>query len=154
MHISATLLFALASAAVARPQDTSIAAGSRKNVYLATCTTRGLLDSPADSSSTVIYYNGPSSSRDPSDVATVSQPARDWEGSTKRTYVNGASFTSSINAGAGDLPKSQIAGTATLGGEDFVCFVDGTSTFKFNEGLLGLGSTNCKADYWCASTSV
>tara|TARA_R110002003_G_scaffold106_13_gene8819 strand:+ start:11863 stop:12261 length:399 start_codon:yes stop_codon:yes gene_type:complete len=106
---------------------------------------------PADTSSSVIYYNGPSSSTDPQDVGKVSEPARDWEGSTKRTNVNGATFTSSINAGAGDLPKSQIAGTAKLGSEDFVCFVDGSSTFRFNEGLLGLTSTTCKADYWCAS---
>jgi hypothetical protein len=46
MYFSATLLFSLAAFAVARPQDAApAAAGSKKNVYLSTCKSRGLLDS-------------------------------------------------------------------------------------------------------------
>jgi hypothetical protein len=109
----------------------------------------------ADTASAVVYYNGPAGSRtSPSDIGVVSEPARKWEGASRRTTLNGERFTSSIAAGAESLPKSQIAGSAKLGNEDFVCFVDGTTTFSFREGLLGLRETNCKADYWCASTSV
>jgi hypothetical protein len=109
----------------------------------------------ADTASAAVYYDGPASSRtSPKDIGVVSEPARKWEGVSRRTTLDGGRFTSSIAAGAESLPKSQIAGTATLGTESFVCFVDGTSTFKFREGLLGLRETNCKADYWCASTNV
>lgn len=109
----------------------------------------------ADTASAAVYYDGVASSRtSPKDIGVVSEPARKWEGVSRRTTLDGARFTSSIAAGADSLPKSQIAGTATLGTESFVCFVDGTSTFKFREGLLGLRETNCKADYWCASTNV
>lgn len=45
MYFSTTLLLTLAAAVIARPQDAApAAAGSKKNVYLATCTSRGLLD--------------------------------------------------------------------------------------------------------------
>jgi hypothetical protein len=44
MQLTTSLLVMLAATALARPQDAAIAAaGSRKNVYLATCTTSGLL---------------------------------------------------------------------------------------------------------------
>lgn len=109
----------------------------------------------ADTASAVIYYNGPATSRtSPSDIGVVAEPATKWEGVTRRVTLTDGRFTSSIAAGADDLPKSQIAGSAKLGSEDFICFVDGSSTFKFREGLLGLRETTCKADYWCASTSV
>jgi hypothetical protein len=109
----------------------------------------------ADTASTVIYYDGPATSRtSPKDIGVVSEPAKKWEGVTRKTDLSGAKFTSSITAGAAALAKSEIAGSAKLGNEDFVCFVDGSSTFAFREGLLGLRETNCKADYWCASTDV
>jgi hypothetical protein len=109
----------------------------------------------ADTASAVVYYNrAAGSGTSPSDIGVVSEPARNWEGATRRTTLDGASFTSSIAKDADSLSKSQIAGTAKLGSEDFVCFVDGTTTFSFREGLLGLRETKCKADYWCASTSV
>lgn len=105
-----------------------------------------------DTASAVVYYNGAATSgRSPNDIGVVAEPAKKWEGTTRRVTLSDGRFTSSIAAGADDLPKSQIAGTAKLGDEDFVCFVDGTSTFKFREGLLGLRETTCKADYWCAS---
>ncbi|KAH7414304.1 hypothetical protein DE146DRAFT_31430 [Phaeosphaeria sp. MPI-PUGE-AT-0046c] len=154
MYLSTTLLLSLAATALARPQDATIAAaGSKKNVYLTTCTSRSLLDT--DTASAVIYYNGPATSRtSPTDIGVVAEPASKWEGVTRRVTLSDGRFTSSIAAGADALPKSQIAGTAKLGNEDFVCFVDGSSTFKFREGLLGLRETNCKANYWCASTNV
>ncbi|KAF2833057.1 hypothetical protein CC86DRAFT_461506 [Ophiobolus disseminans] len=155
MYLSATLLISLAATALARPQDAvpAAAAGSKKNVYLATCTSRGLLDS--DTLSAVIYYNGPArTGLSPTDVGTVSEPAKKWDGATRRTDLSAGRFTSKIAEGADTLTKSQLAGTATLGSEEFVCFVDGTSTFRFSGGLLGLGTTNCKADFWCASVEV
>jgi hypothetical protein len=109
----------------------------------------------ADTSSVVIYYDGPATSRtSPTDIGVVSEPAKKWEGASRRVSLSGGRFTSSIAANADDLNKSDIAGSATLGNEEFVCFVDGSSTFSFKEGLLGLRATNCKADYWCASTNV
>jgi hypothetical protein len=46
MYFSAALLLPLAALALARPQEAApAAAGSRKNVYLASCTSRSLLDS-------------------------------------------------------------------------------------------------------------
>jgi hypothetical protein len=109
----------------------------------------------ADTASTVIYYNkAATAGASPNDIGVVSEPAKKWEGATRKATLSDGRFTSNIAAGADTLPKSSIAGTAKLGDEDFVCFVDGTSTFKFREGLLGLRETNCKADYWCASTSV
>jgi hypothetical protein len=169
MLFTSTLLFSLAATVLARPQDVApAAAGSKKNIYLATCTSRSVITSTSPQSdipiqllthqataSTAIYYNGPATaSTSPTDISVISEPARRWEGATRRTTLDSAKFTSSITDGADSLPKSQIAGTATLGNEEFVCFVDGTSTFTFREGLLGLRKTNCKADYWCASTSV
>jgi hypothetical protein len=46
MYFSTALLLPLAALAVARPQEAApAAAGSKKNVYLASCTSRSLLDS-------------------------------------------------------------------------------------------------------------
>jgi hypothetical protein len=47
MYFSTPILLSLAAIALARPQDAApaAAAGSRKNIYLATCTSRGILDS-------------------------------------------------------------------------------------------------------------
>jgi hypothetical protein len=109
----------------------------------------------ADTASAVIYYNGPATSRtSPKDIGVVSEPAQKWEGVSRRTTLSDGKFTSSIASNAAGLAKSEIAGSAKLGDEDFVCFVDGSSTFSFREGLLGLRSTTCKAEYWCASTNV
>jgi hypothetical protein len=109
----------------------------------------------ADTASTAIYYNGPATSRtSPKDIGVVSEPAKKWEGASRRVTLSDGRFTSNIAADAAGLPKSEVAGTATLGSEEFVCFVDGSSTFSFREGLLGLRETNCKAEYWCASTNV
>ncbi|KAF1840969.1 uncharacterized protein K460DRAFT_359509 [Cucurbitaria berberidis CBS 394.84] len=167
MRLFSALLLSLIGVAIAAP------AGSKKNVYLATCTTRGpecsipilcsSLDntSPSDTAaaetfSAVIYYNGPAKSRSsPTDVGTVSSPSRPWEGATRRASLDIAgAFEGKIDADAAALSKSQIAGSAKLGKEELVCFKDGEATFKFGEGLLALRSVNCRADYWCGSISV
>lgn len=176
MFFSSVLLLSFAGAALAAPAA-SAAAGSKKNVYLATCTTRGFdcgipilcslfstspetasdsaIDAAAETSSVVIYYNGPATPRtSPSDIGTVSSPARSWEGATRRTSLDVGDFEGKIARDAKGLEKSQIAGSATLGGEDFVCFKDGQSTFQFREGLLGFRSANCLADYWCGSIEI
>lgn len=165
MHFSTALLtsFAVAATALAVPLPTpastpdnptlaaaAAAAASKKNVYLSTCTTRGLLG--PNTTLTVIYYNkaaSPSSS--PTDVGTLSGRARTWEGATRRTQLDAGAFESHIDSGAADLEKSQLAGTGKLGGEDLVCFVDGVTEFAFEGGLLGLGASRCTAEYWCAS---
>lgn len=87
-------------------------------------------------------------------MGTISGRARTWEGATRRTTLEAGVFESKIDGAADDLPKSQIAGTARLGDETLVCFVDGTATFRFDSGLLKLRDTNCRADYWCASIDV
>ncbi|KAH8727596.1 hypothetical protein GQ44DRAFT_611116 [Phaeosphaeriaceae sp. PMI808] len=155
MYFSTPILLSLAATAIARPLESdpgSSVAGSKKNVYLATCTSRTLFDTTT--SSVAIYYNGPVNRFSPSDIGVVSEPARRWEGESRRVDLISGRFTSSISADAAGLPKNSIAGTAKLEREEFVCFVDGTSTFQFREGILGLRSTNCKAEYWCASIST
>jgi hypothetical protein len=155
MRFSTSIIFSLAATVIARPHDavTAAAAGSKKNVYLSSCTSRSLLDSrwllikhiksnthssAADTASAVIYYNGPASSwTSPSDIGVVSEPSRKWEGVSRRTTLSDGRFTSSIAAGADGLPKSQIAGSATLDTEAFVCFVDG-KTARQTIGVLVL----------------
>jgi hypothetical protein len=113
-------------------------------------------DTPtASSSSQALYYNGQATSRNsPSDVGTVAEPARAWDGASRRVRLSGKQFTSSIADGANAIAKSEIAGTAKFGDEDMICFRDGSTTFSFSSGLLGLSSTVCKADYWCASIVI
>ncbi|KAL6708436.1 hypothetical protein ACN47E_002699 [Coniothyrium glycines] len=142
-----------ATAATAAAAAAAAAAASRKNVYLSTCTTRGLLGLLSSTSSVAIYYNGPANSRtSPTDTSDVSSTrAVPWEGYTRRTTLSGRRFSSDIDADAGSLSMSQIAGSGTLGEEVLICFVDGSTRFRFQEGLLGLRETECVADYWCAS---
>lgn len=161
MHLPSGLILlsftTAATLAAPTPQTDSItaaaaAAASRKNVYLSTCTTPYLLGIISDTSSVAIYYNGVANPRtSPTDAGTVSSTARPWEGYTRRTTLSSMAFTSRVDINAGRLGKSEIAGTGTLGDEDLVCFVDGTTTFSFSSGLLGLREQTCVADYWCAS---
>ncbi|KAF1944505.1 hypothetical protein EJ02DRAFT_452368 [Clathrospora elynae] len=165
MHFSLPLLLPLACTIFAAPTPTPsdvapsvAAAGSKTNVYLSTCTWRSLL-SDGTSSSVILYNSVASTSASPSDVGTVSSSrAVSWAGATRRAQLDSGVFESNVDAGADALAKSQIAGTAQLGtgtgAEQFVCFRDGTSTFRFNGGLLGTEITVCTAEYWCASTNV
>jgi hypothetical protein len=103
----------------------------------------------------VIYYEGAATSgASPADVTSVSEPAKQWDGAIRRATLDAGSFTSTIDNGADELPKSQLAGSATLADEQYICFVDGQSQFQFREGLLGLRTTTCRADFWCASLGV
>lgn len=68
-------------------------------------------------------------------------------------------FESRIAASADTLPKSELAGLATLIGdgnvkEEFACFRDGMSTFRFGGGVLGGETTVCVAEFWCGSIAV
>jgi hypothetical protein len=70
-------------------------------------------------------------------------------------------FESRINQSADTLAKSELAGMATLigkagGSEEFVCFRDGSSTFRFGGGVVdGTGETTvCVAEFWCGSIGV
>jgi hypothetical protein len=72
-------------------------------------------------------------------------------------YIHLGIFESKIAAGAEDLAKSEIAGTARLNRgeviEEFVCFKDGTTSFRFAGGVLGEGSETsvCVSEFWCGS---
>lgn len=168
MHLPTTLLLALATSTLAVPTPTPTPTpdssspssraslqGSSRNVYLTTCTTRSLF-SDSTSSSAILYNGGATSTSQPSDIGTVSpgRSAIEWAGYTRRVVLGVGVFESKIDAGADALEKSQIAGSATLGYEQFACFRDGVSTFRFAGGVLGAETTVCTAEFWCASVSV
>ncbi|KAF2263999.1 hypothetical protein CC78DRAFT_533598 [Lojkania enalia] len=166
--VTGLVLVALLNPAIAAPLDV-IAMGSKHNVYLVTCTRTNALDCPlpplicatqtaaAKSYSAVAYYpNGPitSSKSTPNQIVTVSEPPQPWEGTThtvKLTIVG--DFAANIDAGANTLPQGQLAGTAKLADEDFVCFTDGVTKFSFDKSL-GIEKHSCTADYWCPSIAV
>ncbi|KAF2727058.1 hypothetical protein EJ04DRAFT_596205 [Polyplosphaeria fusca] len=171
MFLSIALL-ALVGSTAAAPVD-AIAQGSKHTVYLMTCTRSGLLDCPllilCDKNSTaapnsaaasrftaVAYFaNGPPSGirSSPTSLTTVSQGIQPWEGTQRVATINREGFSSNIDAGAGALPKGQIAGNAKLGNEDFVCFTDGSLRISGEEDL-GLTTWSCTASYYCPSVAV
>jgi len=161
MHLPLTLLVTLTISILAiptpRPDSSSSRAalqGSSRNVYLTTCTTRSLF-ADSTSSSAILYNSGDTSSSNPSDIGTVSpERAIQWAGYTRRVVLGFGLFESKIDKGADGLKKSQIAGSATLGFEQFACFRDGESTFRFAGGVLGPETTVCTAEFWCASIAV
>jgi len=88
-------------------------------------------------------------------MATVSERVVPWEGATRSARLRSGAFSSSIETGGKMLAKSAIAGTAKVGKEEFVCFRDGETKFEaVSEGLIGDESSQCVADYWCASLEV
>jgi hypothetical protein len=154
----------------------AIQMGSKHTLYLATCTTRSLIpgcpliilcprsSAPSDSSTSAAqtykaaaYFANPlsSSNDNPSDIVTISERGEPWEGAQRAARLNKKSFVSNIDAAAAGLATSEIAGTAVLGDENFVCFKDGGSRFEEDGGLLGIGgqSADCTAEYFCASVS-
>jgi len=165
MHLPLALVVTLTTSILAIPTPTptltpnsssSRAAlqGSSRNVYLTTCTTRSLF-ADSTSSSAILYNSGDTSSSSPSDIGTVSpERAIQWAGYTRRVVLGFGLFESKIDKGADGLEKSQIAGSATLGFEQFACFRDGESTFRFAGGVLGAETTVCTAEFWCASIAV
>jgi hypothetical protein len=162
--LSLALIF-LTTYATAAPTDAA-KIGSKHNLYLATCTKRSgcpliiLCPRQRQTSYTAVAYyaNGPieSSGRNsnPTEIATVSESAAPWEG-TQRTARLGrvGQFSSNIDAGAGALEEGQIAGSAKLGDEDFVCFTDGATSIVVRD-FLGDPEYTCTADYWCPSIQV
>ncbi|KAF2272541.1 uncharacterized protein EI97DRAFT_436784 [Westerdykella ornata] len=156
------VLAAIAMNAIAAPM------GSKHNLYLATCSKQTIIpDCPliilcprqrAATYTAVAYYaNGPIESnrnKNPTQIATVSNPAAPWEGTQRVAKLGRAGdFASNIDAGARNLAKSAIAGEAKLGTEEFVCFKDGESAFTVRD-ELDIPEYSCKADYWCASIQV
>ncbi|EFQ84919.1 hypothetical protein CFE70_002046 [Pyrenophora teres f. teres 0-1] len=165
MHLPVAILVTLATSILAIPAPTPIPKlessspraalrGSARNVYLTTCTTRSL-SADSTSSSAILYNSGDTSSSNPSDIGTVSsERAIQWVGYTRRVPLGSGIFESKIDKGAETLEKSQIAGSAKLGREQFACFRDGVSTFRFAGGVLGAETTVCTAEFWCASIAV
>jgi len=170
MLLQSVLSIALAlfsTCATAAPTDAAML-GSKHNLYLVTCTKRsGWADCPLiiicprqqqSKYTAVAYYaNGPVESNrnsNPSQISTVSQPAQPWEG-TQRTAKLGriGDFSSDIEAGAAGKEKGQIAGSARLGSEEFVCFTDGQTSIAVEDDLGDVEYT-CSADYWCPSIQV
>ena len=160
MHIAIAILIAwpafLTSAIPIVPRAALV--GSPRNVYLTTCTTRSVT---ADTTlSSAILYSGSASTNNPTDIGTVSSPrAVQWAGFTRRVTLESGVFESRIAQSADTLPKSELAGWATLTGdgnlkEEFACFRDGTSTFRISAGVLGAETTVCVADFWCGSIAV
>lgn len=99
----------------------------------------------------VAYYANGQSNGNPTEIATVSDPAQSWEGTLRVANLRTSAFSSNINADAAGLEKSAMAGQAKLGTEDFVCFKDGETAFTARDGLQ---QASCTANYWCASLSV
>lgn len=154
----ATSLALLCSTAAASPLTASPLA-SKHNIYLATCTKpRSCLliicNDPDPFTAAAYYPNGASTTTRPSELSTVSNSAAPWEGTLRQGRFRTGTLSANINAGAKTLSKGEIAGTATLGSEDYVCFRDGQSKFSTQSwDDLDLRPVNCVADYWCASTS-
>lgn len=166
MHIlstaNAAIALSLASLTSATPLPLTSRAtilSSSRNIYLTTCTTRSIT-SDATSSSAILYSGTPANTA-PVAIGTVSSArAIQWAGFTRRVTLDGAGvFESRIDRGADAFPKSELAGGATLepstgAKEEFVCFRDGETTFRFVGGILGEETTVCKTEFWCASLEV
>jgi hypothetical protein len=155
--VIATGLMISVAVAVAIPVS-SIQMGSRHNLYLTTCTPIDPDDdntSAASKYTAVAYFaNGPIETNQAlTDIATVTDPAQRWEGTQRVALLGSGSFSSRIDASAARLEKGQIAGTAVMNDEDFVCFKDGTTSFVVTKGLTNKPYT-CKTDYWCPSIAV
>ncbi|ORY09162.1 hypothetical protein BCR34DRAFT_568883 [Clohesyomyces aquaticus] len=136
-------------------------AGSKKNIYLLKCEPNecpiGVCE-PDEFTVTAaaLFRNGPvkagATTAKPDVLALLSGYRPKWEG-TRRTVRLGTegTLTTNISAGAASLPKSQIAGDATLGNENLVCFKDGSTTF----GITYEGDRyTCTTTYWCPSIEV
>jgi hypothetical protein len=163
---------------------------SSHNIYLVTCTwsgSNGRWGNSDKSATGVAFFKAPiqtppslggrqdwKDSPRPDQVAILRSPATSWEGTKRQSTVwENKAFSANIVTGAGTLSKGQIAGEASLGSEQFVCFKDGETEIR----LVGDGDGNgpgrwgggrrppekrqrwnggndwaqCKVDYWCAS---
>ncbi|KAF2449179.1 hypothetical protein P171DRAFT_327950, partial [Karstenula rhodostoma CBS 690.94] len=125
---------------------------SKHNIYLATCTRpRSCLliicDNPDPFTAAAYYASGASTTAKPSEVTTITDPASPWEGTPRQGKLTTGTVVSTIDVGAKGVKKGDIAGTAKIGAEEFVCFRDGESRFT----VAGWDEWSCVADYWCAS---
>ncbi|KAJ4295460.1 hypothetical protein N0V90_007472 [Kalmusia sp. IMI 367209] len=112
---------------------------SKHNIYLATCRRSPdcllvICNNPPQFTAAAYYANGITNANSPTELATVTDPASPWEGTPRTGRFRTTTFTSSIDAGAKALAKGEIAGQATLGTEEFICFKDGQS--KFTQGSI------------------
>lgn len=154
MHASIALaFFALL------PLATAAALASNHNIYLATCTRprRCLLiicDDPEPVTAAAYYASGASTTAKPSDITTITDPAAAWEGVSRQGRLSTGILTSAIDKNAKGIEKGQIAGTAKVGAEEYVCFKDGESRFTVaGWDDWSLQRVSCTADYWCASVN-
>ena len=165
-----SLVLTLFASITASAPVEGIQQGSKHNIYLVTCTRQSistpdcpliiLCEPPVTTRVTytaaAYYPNGAieAGEDNPSQLATVSEPAAPWEGAQRVANIAATGvFSSNIDAGAKALAKGQIAGSAKLASEDFTCFRDGQSSFKLRNGL-GIVQGSCTADYWCPSIQV
>ncbi|KAK7186411.1 hypothetical protein DPSP01_013110 [Paraphaeosphaeria sporulosa] len=138
---------------------TAVPLASKHNIYLATCTRpRSCLliicDDPDPITAAAFYASGASTAARPTDITTISDPAAAWEGVTRSGRLTTGKLTSAIDKGAKAVAKGEIAGSAKIGAEEYVCFKDGASKFTV-QGWEDWSAQklSCTADYWCASTS-
>lgn len=170
MLLQSVLSIALAvfsTCATAAPTEVSTKLGSKHNLYLVTCKRRSgwpdcpliILCSRQESEYTAVAYyaNGPVESNrnsNPTQISTVSEPAQPWEGGQRVAKLGRVGeFSSAIDADGAALEKGEIAGSAKLDDEDFVCFSDGETSIAVRDGLGDIEYT-CSADYWCPSIQV
>lgn len=169
MLLQSTLSLALAifsTVAVSAPVE-ALQMGSKHNLYLVTCTKRAresdcpliiLCGTEQVSYTAVAYYaNGPieaNRNTDPTQISTVSQPVQPWEGTPRTAKINRVGdFSSNIDSAAAGIANGQIAGSAKLSEEEFVCFKDGETSFTVRNDL-GIQQYSCSADYWCPSIQI
>jgi hypothetical protein len=151
----------LALAHPALPPTTDLAAAKAHNIYLATCVPKNRNNDnrpePTANFTAIAYFRQPlnvttvdpdTKAPKPDKAALVAQPPEPWEGVRWKVKVwNDKLFSASIAADAATGLKGALAGEATLGDEEYVCFKDGETAVRVREdGARG----NCVADYWCA----
>ncbi|CAI6338341.1 unnamed protein product [Periconia digitata] len=158
-HLTLLALSALSAIASSAPVEVL---GSKHVNYLATCY-------PDDCPIGLCYIgdfkilaagyfaNGPpkSATASPTSTGTLSTFLGNtaWEGDTKSVRVGTVgTLSTNIQKGANSLKQSEFAGDAKLsGGEEFVCFRDGTTKFKIT---YDLDRYTCTGEYYCPSTDI
>ncbi|KAF2271484.1 uncharacterized protein EI97DRAFT_267301 [Westerdykella ornata] len=158
--------------------DVAPAAATSHNVYLLTCSpTSGRWGYSSRTVSAVGFFGTPiqNNKQIMDQVAILRSPAASWEGNRSTAVWNDLYFALDIARGADDLGAGELAGTATVGRENFACFRDGETTIVIAEGAGWPASggpddraskkrqnggdtaealkVRCTADYWCGSVS-
>ncbi|KAF9741153.1 hypothetical protein PMIN06_005557 [Paraphaeosphaeria minitans] len=132
---------------------------SKHNIYLGTCARPHsclliICDDPDPITAAAYYASGASTTARPTEITTISDPAAAWEGVSRSGRLTVGTLTSAIDKGAKGVVKGEIAGSAKIGSEEYVCFKDGATKFVV-QGWDDWSAqrVSCTADYWCASTS-